>query len=814
MTEIDEIERGHIPTAEGFYQPVRTAILAIEASLELMVDGDGSPVVQYVDGTSGTYGTRHTGIHYTGWSGIDDYALRVYDDRIFCELPLQIPKEAPLILHSTNWEGGKNATTRSDLQSSYPSGDVTWLQWRQWNQVQGGFEVVVGPDLDLGGATPPTEVTFGIWRGQESTSRVGMEFYSTKYLGVDYQGIKCHRSGEDAYFANWTLDYRYNDGSIHDITAIEFIPNDSQEPTQIDTKIHGDLEVSGDISADEVFGRCLRSDHATWPAFYYDTDGTPRLEVYYDLNGSPVAHYGVWSYAYNEAIVKFFDNGDAWIADDLTVGGVLYADSIQANGEIWVDKDSYGNYKGFKIDEDGYVTCEVDGSVVWRARENALTAQGELIVPNIEFSDTSYLHGTGQQITHAVTSQEWGLLRFICAPDEDIHNANGYGKEATFFLGRGKQDGSHEDIDLYNMNYGASGTAPTMGLVMLRGGADSKFGTFNFGYRVGVDHTSAFDVYCDDDENPTYAGIKMYGPILADADLDLFAPTGQTLNLGVNLTDVVTVAADGVTFAQDIVLGAQTIGYDNTGGLSFDASNNATFSAQATITGQLTCNDTTLLVQNATNPGVTITQTGTGQSWRYYNSGTTFIFRDASNSRSVLTLDNTTGDAKFLNAVIYEYDDNFKTYKSTYPYFQLDTGDWWRLNSDVHEWGIGGTIEMKLGQYGLYLQDNNIYDVTYIYGAGNLSFIPDVSTYTGYLKYKTGNTAGNAWLDRITVLGGADTADIDITNAVLDLNGCDIKSAVISTTGSETEGGMRWNATSHKLEVYNGSAWETVTSST
>jgi hypothetical protein len=306
----------------------------------------------------------------------------------------------------------------------------------------------------------------------------------------------------------------------------------------------------------------------------------------------------------------------------------------------------------------------------------------------------------------------------------------------------------------------------------------------------------------------------MYGPILADADLDLFAPTGQTLNLGVNLTDVVTVAADGVTFAQDIVLGAQTIGYDNTGGLSFDASNNATFSAQATITGQLTCNDTTLLVQNATNPGVTITQTGTGQSWRYYNSGTTFIFRDASNSRSVLTLDNTTGDAKFLNAVIYEYDDNFKTYKSTYPYFQLDTGDWWRLNSDVHEWGIGGTIEMKLSQYGLYLQDNNIYDVTYIYGAGNLSFIPDVSTYTGYLKYKTGNTAGNAWLDRITVLGGADTADIDITNAVLDLNGCDIKSAVISTTGSETEGGMRWNATSHKLEVYNGSAWETVTSST
>jgi hypothetical protein len=701
-------------------------------------------------------------------------------------------------MYSDNWAGGKNATTRSDFQSSYPSGSVQWFQMRQWNQTQGGLEVQVGPDLDLGGATPPVEVTFGIWRGSESYSRVGMEFYSTHYLGVDYMGIKTHRSGADAYFANWTLDYRYNNGSTVDVTAIEFIPNDSQEPTQIDTKIHGDLEVAGDISADEVFGRCLRSDHATWPAFYYDTDGTPRLEVYYDLNGSPVAHYGVWSYAYNEAIVKFFDNGDAWIADDLTVGGVLYADSIQANGEIWVDKDSYGNYKGFKIDSNGYVTCEVDGSVVWRARENASTAQGELIVPNIEFSDTSYLHGTGQQITHAVTSQEWGLLRFICAPDEDIHNANGYGKEATFFLGRGSQSGSHEDIDLYNMNYGASGTAPTMGLVMLRGGADSKFGTFNFGYRVGVDHTSAFDVYCDDDENPTYAGIKMYGPILADADLDLFAPTGQTVNLGVNLTDVVTVANDGVTFAQDIILGTQTIGYDNTGGLSFDASGNATFDGNITIdkgSGSLVIKDTG----------------GTTSEYAINCDYERLLFTRSDTSTNIFQMNATT--SKFFGNVSFAGVDAFGAIYSTYPYYQFDTGDWIRLNADVLEFGIGGTVEMSLSASVLDVCGNTISNIVTMQGKSGRNMVYKTIG-TSNMQFSTRQSDGSTLATRLELVGGADTPDIDITNAVLDLNGCDIKSAVISETGSATEGGMRWNATSHKLEVYNGSAWETVTSST
>jgi len=54
---------------------------------------------------------------------------------------------------------------------------------------------------------------------------------------------------------------------------------------------------------------------------------------------------------------------------------------------------------------------------------------------------------------------------------------------------------------------------------------------------------------------------------------------------------------------------------------------------------------------------------------------------------------------------------------------------------------------------------------------------------------------------------------VQIPNGNLDLNGNDIKNAVISTTGTATEGAIRWDATNHKLQVYNGSAWETVSSS-
>ena len=50
-------------------------------------------------------------------------------------------------------------------------------------------------------------------------------------------------------------------------------------------------------------------------------------------------------------------------------------------------------------------------------------------------------------------------------------------------------------------------------------------------------------------------------------------------------------------------------------------------------------------------------------------------------------------------------------------------------------------------------------------------------------------------------------------DGTLNMKGNSIKNAVISTTGTAVEGAIRWDATNHKLQVYNGSSWETVSSS-
>ena len=47
----------------------------------------------------------------------------------------------------------------------------------------------------------------------------------------------------------------------------------------------------------------------------------------------------------------------------------------------------------------------------------------------------------------------------------------------------------------------------------------------------------------------------------------------------------------------------------------------------------------------------------------------------------------------------------------------------------------------------------------------------------------------------------------------LDMCGSEIKNAVISTVGTAVEGAIRWDSVNHKLQVYNGSSWETVSSS-
>lgn len=63
----------------------------------------------------------------------------------------------------------------------------------------------------------------------------------------------------------------------------------------------------------------------------------------------------------------------------------------------------------------------------------------------------------------------------------------------------------------------------------------------------------------------------------------------------------------------------------------------------------------------------------------------------------------------------------------------------------------------------------------------------------------------------------ADTS-IDM-NAKVDLGGnhiwyalMDVMQITSSARGTPQEGDLKWDSTAHKLQVYNGSAWETVTS--
>jgi len=198
----------------------------------------------------------------------------------------------------------------------------------------------------------------------------------------------------------------------------------------------------------------------------------------------------------------------------------------------------------------------------------------------------------------------------------------------------------------------------------------------------------------------------------------------------------------------------------------------------------------------------------------------------------------------------------------TDPVINFDTGD--QLLYDISEnrlmFKIGGTTELSLSATELKLDgvdlnanNNNINNVASIDGGGDavvfhdninlgvdgselhtiyaysttagryarfkysaIEFYGSSSGYidhqgTGTLRFRTKDTGGNV-KDRLVILYG-DNIDIDILNANLDLNGNPIKNAIVSTTGTATEGAIRWNGTTHKLQIYNGTAWETVSSS-
>lgn len=52
---------------------------------------------------------------------------------------------------------------------------------------------------------------------------------------------------------------------------------------------------------------------------------------------------------------------------------------------------------------------------------------------------------------------------------------------------------------------------------------------------------------------------------------------------------------------------------------------------------------------------------------------------------------------------------------------------------------------------------------------------------------------------------------IDAASGV-SLNGGSLAYAVMHSDGAAVDGGLRWDAANHKLQIHNGTAWETVTS--
>jgi hypothetical protein len=214
-----------------------------------------------------------------------------------------------------------------------------------------------------------------------------------------------------------------------------------------------------------------------------------------------------------------------------------------------------------------------------------------------------------------------------------------------------------------------------------------------------------------------------------------------------------TVTGDLTMSGGDIVLGTQSIGYDNTGGLSFDASNNATFSGE-------------LNIENATGDAfveIDTSSTDADSGFRmWYQNDTKYIYYyDSSRSTfklynytvptTVFTVADATGNIKYVTDCAFGNDDNFKIFNDSGTHkLQFDANDYFGYvtASDYYEWGIGGTVEMTLSASALDLNDNVL------------------------------------------------------------------QNAVISTTASATEGAIKWDSTNHKLLIYNGSAWETVTSST
>ena len=154
-------------------------------------------------------------------------------------------------------------------------------------------------------------------------------------------------------------------------------------------------------------------------------------------------------------------------------------------------------------------------------------------------------------------------------------------------------------------------------------------------------------------------------------------------------------------------------------------------------------------------------------------------------------------------------------------------------NLDLNGNDIKNVASIDGGGSAIYFKDNiALYgDRTLILRSNNISYISieggkhelgkrayitltgaDKTGDPGQIYFVVPNSTKNGNVILMRMYGTIASPYIEV-GGDLDLNGNDIKNAVVSTTGTAVEGAIRWDSVNHKLQVYNGSSWETVSSS-
>ncbi|MBI2916593.1 MAG: hypothetical protein HYY01_01250 [Chloroflexi bacterium] len=124
--------------------------------------------------------------------------------------------------------------------------------------------------------------------------------------------------------------------------------------------------------------------------------------------------------------------------------------------------------------------------------------------------------------------------------------------------------------------------------------------------------------------------------------------------------------------------------------------------------------------------------------------------------------------------------------------------------------GAGGVIkalaEIRTEANRITLQGGYMDRCAVLYGESvtGLKLSPQAEPTDAPVTIRSRNGDNSSWLDRLKVHSYANVARIEVLNAAFNIPA--------ATHSSPAEGDLRWNDASHKLQVYTGTAWETVTS--